>query len=99
MWSPGQLTHFEFRLEGYFTSPGIGAIYKGPTAFSVYSERHRDKQSLMLRARFLHQIMTHVWSGIRTPVGRVTSGRANHYTTAPRILIRQERRKTGIRKQ
>ena len=45
------------------------------------SERHRDKQSLMLRARFLHLIMKHAWSGNRTPTGRVTSGHANHYTT------------------
>ena len=28
----------------------------GPTAFSVSSERYRDTQSLMLRARFLHLI-------------------------------------------
>ena len=67
---------------GYFTSPGIDTRQKGPTAFSVSSERHRDKQYLMLRARFLHITMKHAWSGNRTPTDRVTSGRANHYTTA-----------------
>ena len=50
---------------------------------SVSSEIHRDTQSLMQRARFLHLIITPGPSGIRTPVGGVISGRANHYTTAP----------------
>ena len=27
---------------GYFTSPGIDTRYKGPTVFSVSSERHKD---------------------------------------------------------
>ena len=54
--------------------------------FSVSSERHRDKQSLMLRARFLHLIMTHAWSGNRTRVGGVTIEHANHYTTALPVL-------------
>ena len=40
----------------------------------------------MLRARFSHLIMTHAWSGYRTPTGGVPSGRANHYTTAPLLL-------------
>ena len=39
-----------YPLFGIFTSLGIDTR---PTAFSVSSERHRDKQSLMLRARFL----------------------------------------------
>ena len=37
----------------------------------------------MLRARFLHLIMKHAWSGNRTPSGGEPSGRANQYTTAP----------------
>ena len=37
----------------------------------------------MLRARFLHLIMSHAWAGNRTRVGGVTGERANHYTTAP----------------
>ncbi len=53
MWSPRQVTHFECRLVGYFTSPGKDTRQKGPTAFSVSSERHRDTQYLMQRARFL----------------------------------------------
>ena len=48
-------------------------------AFGVSSERHRDTQSLMLRARFLHLLMRLVQGS----TGRLTSGRANHYTTAP----------------
>ena len=39
----------------------------------------------MLRARFLHLIMKHAWSGI-LPTSGMSSGRANHYTTAPLIL-------------
>ena len=31
---------FPCGLVGYFTSPGIDTRYKGPTAFSVSSERH-----------------------------------------------------------
>ena len=31
---------FQYGLVGYFTSPGIDTIYKGPTAFTVSSERH-----------------------------------------------------------
>ena len=57
MWSPRQVTHFRCRLVGYFTSPGIDTRLKGPMAFSVSSERRRDKQSLMLRARFLQLIV------------------------------------------
>ena len=41
----------------------------------------------MLRARFLHLIMTHAWSGNRTRVGGVTGERANHYTTAPLMMF------------
>ena len=45
----------------------------------------------MLRARFLHLIMTHAWSGNRTRVGGgvggVTGERANHYTTAPLLQV------------
>ena len=44
--------------------------------------KDRDKQSLMLRARFLHLMTKHAWFGNRIN-GRVPSGRANHYTTAP----------------
>ncbi len=47
-------------------------------AFSISSERHRDKQSLMLRAMFLHLIMKHAWSGNRTADQR-------HATTLPRL--------------
>ena len=46
MLSPRQVTHLQCRLMGYFTSPDIDTRQKGPTAFSVSSERHRDKQSL-----------------------------------------------------
>ena len=35
MWSPKQFTHFQCRMVGHFTSPGIDTRYKGPTAFSV----------------------------------------------------------------
>ena len=42
----------------------------------------RDKQSL-LRARFLHLIMKHAWSGNRTTTSGMPSRCANHYTTAP----------------
>ena len=36
MWSPRQVTHLPV---GSFTSPGIDTRYKGPTAFSVSSEK------------------------------------------------------------
>ena len=38
-------------------------------------------------ARFLHLIITPGPSGIRTPVGGVISGRANHYTTAYKEIM------------
>ncbi len=54
MWSPRQVTYLQCRLVGYLTSPCIDTTQKGPTAFNVSSERHRDTQSAMQRARFLH---------------------------------------------
>ena len=68
-----------------FTSPGIDTRYmRELTALSVFSERHRDTQSLFLRARFVH-LTCLVRAGDRTPTSGVPSGRANDYTTTPQM--------------
>ena len=42
-WSSQWVTHLPpVSCIGYFTSPGIDIWQKGPTAFSVSSERHRQ---------------------------------------------------------
>ena len=66
---------FPVQTGGIFYFPWHRHQIERPTAFSVSSERHRDKQSLMLRARFLHLIMSHAWAGNRTRVGGVTGER------------------------
>ena len=40
IWSPRQVVHLS--RVGYLTSPGIDTRWKGPTAFSVSSETHRQ---------------------------------------------------------
>ena len=54
MGSLRQGTHFQCRLVGSFTSPGIDTRLKGTTYFSGSSERYIHTQSLMLGARLLH---------------------------------------------
>ena len=51
MWSPRQVTHLPPVWDILLP---LAYNQKGPMAFSVSSEKHRDTQSVMLTARFLH---------------------------------------------
>ncbi len=68
------------------TSPGIDTRQKGPTAFCISSERHRNTKLLMLRASFVTPNIKHAMSGDRTQITDMPSGRTNHHIMAPLTL-------------
>ena len=86
---------FQCGLVGYFTSPGIDTRYKGPTAFSVSSERHWQggvNGIAKVPKRSCPQRDSNPSRNVRSPV---QANALAHSATAPPYFLKHHQHNTG----